>query len=80
MASLSEDVLRAIGHNRAWMKSYGVVIGLARNPKTPVAMSLNLLARLQDRDVQSISVDRNVPEPLRIAARKKVIANQSGKG
>jgi hypothetical protein len=43
-------------------------------------MSLNLLARLQDRDVQSISVDRNVPEPLRIAARKKVIANQSGKG
>jgi hypothetical protein len=80
MASLSEDVLRAIGHNRAWMKSYGVVIGLARNPKTPVAMSLNLLARLQDRDVQAISVDRNVPEPLRIAARKKVIANQSGKG
>jgi len=80
MASLSEDVLRAIGHNRAWMKSYGVVIGLARNPKTPVAMSLNLLARLQDRDVQAISVDRNVPEPLRIAARKKVVANQSGKG
>jgi len=80
MASLSEDVLRAIGHNRAWMKSYGVVIGLARNPKTPVAISLNLLARLQDRDVQAISVDRNVPEPLRIAARKKVVANQSGKG
>ena len=80
MASLSEDVLRAIGHNRAWMKSYGVVIGLARNPKTPVAMSLNLLARLQDRDVQAISVDRNVPEPLRIAARKKVAANMSGKG
>ena len=80
MASLSEDVLRAIGHNRAWMKSYGVVIGLARNPKTPVAMSLNLLARLQDRDVQAISVDRNVPEPLRIAARKKVVSNQSGKG
>jgi hypothetical protein len=80
MASLSEDVLRAIGHNRAWMKSYAVVLGLARNPKTPVAMSLNLLPRLQDRDVQAISVDRNVPEPLRIAARKKVIANISGKG
>ncbi len=80
MASVSEDILRAIGHNRAWMKSYAVVLGLARNPKTPVAMSLNLLARLQDRDVQAISVDRNVPEPLRIAARKKVIANTSGKG
>jgi hypothetical protein len=80
MASLSEDILRAIGHNRAWMKSYGVVLGLARNPKTPVALSLNLLARLQDRDVQAISVDRNVPEPLRIAARKKVAASMSGKG
>jgi hypothetical protein len=79
MASVSEDILRAIGHNRAWMKSYNVVVGLVRNPKTPVAMSLNLLARLQDRDVQSLSVDRNVPEPLRIAARKKVVANISGK-
>jgi hypothetical protein len=80
MASVSEDILRAIGHNRAWMKSYNVVVGLVRNPKTPVAMSLNLLPRLQDRDVQSLSVDRNVPEPLRIAARKKVVANLSGKG
>jgi hypothetical protein len=80
MASVSEDILRAIGHNRAWMKSYAVVLGLTRNPKTPVAMSLNLLPRLQDRDVQMISVDRNVPEPLRIAARKKVAANISGKG
>ena len=80
MASVSEDVLRAIGSNRAWMKSYAVVVGLARNPKTPLAMSMNLLARLQDRDVQTLSVDRNVPEPLRIAARKKVVANISGKG
>jgi hypothetical protein len=80
MASVSEDVLRAIGQNRAWMKSYGVVIGLARNPKTPVAMSLNLLGKLQNRDVQSIAVDRNVPEPLRIAARKKAQANVTGKG
>ena len=80
MASVSEDVLRAIGQNRSFMKSYGVTLGLARNPKTPTALSLNLLTRLQDRDVQAISVDRNVPEPLRIAARKKVIANTSGKG
>ena len=79
MASISEDVLRAIGHNRAWMKSYGVAVGLARNPKTPLSMSLNLLSRLQDRDVQALSVDRNVPEPLRIAARKKVLSNVGGK-
>jgi len=79
MASVSEDVLRAIGNNRAWMKSYGVVLGLTKNPKTPLAMSLNLMQRLQSRDISTLAVDRNVPEPLRIAARKKMIANASGK-
>jgi hypothetical protein len=79
-ASVSEDVLRAIGSNRAWMKNYQVVLGLVKNSKTPVAMSLNLLSRLQDRDVSTLAVDRNVPEPLRIAARKKANAATSGKG
>jgi hypothetical protein len=79
MASVSEDVLRAIGNNRAWMKNYNVVLGLTRNPKTPLAMSLNLLGRLQDRDVTAVSVDRNVPEPLRIAARKKVLSNSGSR-
>jgi hypothetical protein len=75
MASVSEDVLRAIGSNRAWMKNYGVVLALTRNPKTPLAISMNLLGRLQDRDVTAVSIDRNVPEPLRVAARKRVLAN-----
>jgi hypothetical protein len=79
MANVSEDVLRAIGNNRAWMKNYAVVLGLTRNPKTPLAMSLNLLGRLQDRDVAAVSVDRNVPEPLRIAARKKALASSGSR-
>ena len=66
MANVSEDVLRVIGNNRAWMKNYGVVVALTKNPKTPLAMSLNLMARLNDRDVATLSVDRNVPEPLRV--------------
>ncbi|MGE5245083.1 MAG: hypothetical protein ACM3SQ_12715 [Betaproteobacteria bacterium] len=74
MANVSEDVLRTIGSNRGWMKNYGVVLGLARNPKTPLGMSLNLLARLNDRDLSGLSVDRNVPEALRVAARKKVVS------
>lgn len=74
MANVSEDVLRIIGANRAWIRNYGVVVGLTRNPKTPLAMSMNLMARLTDRDLTMLSVDRNVPEPLRIAARKKVVS------
>jgi hypothetical protein len=77
MASVSEDVLRAIAANRSWIRNYNVVVGLSRNPKTPLAVSLNLLPRLNDRDLQQLSVDRNVPEPLRIAARKKVVGASS---
>lgn len=78
MTNVAQDVLRAIGANRGWMKNYGVAVALVRNPKTPLAVSMTLLARLNDRDLATVSVDRNVPEPLRIAARKKVVAAASG--
>jgi hypothetical protein len=77
MANVSEDVLRVIGNTRAWVKNYGVVVALTRNPKTPIAMSLNLMARLRDRDLTTLSVDRNVPDPLRAAARRRVIGATS---
>ncbi|HWW88019.1 MAG TPA: hypothetical protein VNZ26_30685 [Vicinamibacterales bacterium] len=78
MANVGEDVLRIIGNNRAWMKNYGVVLGLTKNPKTPVGMSLNLLARLNVKDVAQLAVDRNVPEALRVAARKRAAQNRTG--
>jgi hypothetical protein len=79
MQNVSEDVLRVIGHNRAWLKSYGVVLALTKNPKTPLALSMQLMTRLTTKDLAKLSVDRNVPEALRISSRKKVVANQSGK-
>jgi hypothetical protein len=79
MQNVSEDVLRIIGHNRAWLKSYGVVLALTKNPKTPLALSMQLMTRLTTKDLAKLSVDRNVPEALRISSRKKVVANQSGK-
>lgn len=79
MANVSDEVLRIIGSNRGWMKNYGIMLGLAKNPKTPLGMSMNIILRLSVRDLAMLSVDRNVPEALRIAARKKVVAAQSGK-
>ncbi len=76
MATISEDVLRAIGMNRAWLKNYGVVLALTKNPKCPVGLSLNLLNRLNDRDLNGVSTDRNVPDPLRTAARRKVVLGE----
>jgi hypothetical protein len=78
MANVGEEVLRVIGTSRQWTKNYAVVAGLVRNPKTPVAISLNLLPRVQDRDVKMLAIDRNIPEPLRIAARKRVATIRLG--
>lgn len=78
MASVSEDVLRIIASNRMWMKSYKIASALTKNPKTPVALSMNLLSRLNEHDLAQVSIDRNVPEPIRIAARKKVVAAKTG--
>ena len=79
MQNVSEDVLRIIAANRAWLKSYGIVLALTKNPKTPLSMSMNLMARLTSKDLQKLAVDRNVPEALRISARKKVVQSSSGK-
>jgi ABC-type lipopolysaccharide export system ATPase subunit len=37
---------------------------------------MNLLARLNDRDLRMISTDRNVPDVLRVTARKKVVIDK----
>jgi hypothetical protein len=72
MGSVGEDVLRTIAQTRAWIKNYAVVLGLVKNSKTPVAMSLRLLNRLNEGDVRRLVTDRNVAEPLRRAAKKRI--------
>jgi len=73
MANVSEEVLRVIGTNRTWLKNYGVILGLVKNPKSPPAISMQLLQRVNERDMKMLAVDRNVPEGLRLAARKFVV-------
>lgn len=73
MANVTEDVLRIIAGNRAWTKNYGVLWGLARNPKSPPAISMQLLHRLNEKDLKMLTMDRNVPEAVRIAARKFIV-------
>jgi hypothetical protein len=72
MGNVAEETLRAIGMNRSWTKHYGVVVGLCRNPKTPPGISLTLIHRVNERDLKMLAIDRNVPEPIRLAARKIV--------
>lgn len=76
MSSVSEEILRIVSNNRNWMKSYAVVSALARNPKTPLAVSMNLLNRLNDKDLKTLSTNRNVPEVLRTTARRKIVVEK----
>lgn len=77
MTNVSADVLRIVGSNRSWVRHYAVVAALVRNPRTPPAISLGLVPRLLEREIKGIAVDRNVPEALRIAARKSLQAKEA---
>jgi len=72
MGNVSEDTLRTIGMNRAWLKNYSIVAGLCKHPKTPPAISMQLVHRLNERELKELMRDRNVQEGLRLLARKIV--------
>ncbi len=70
MRTVSDEVLRLIAQNRAWARNYPVIHNLARNPRTPIATAINVLMRLQTKDLQNISQNRNVSEAVRRQAQR----------
>lgn len=72
MKNVSDDVLRKIGNHREWTKRYQVVSNLVKNPRTPIAVSMGLVSRMNPRDMKGLTVDRNVPEAVRKQAQKFV--------
>lgn len=77
MRTVSDEVLRAIAMNRAWTRSYTIIHNLARNPRTPIAAAMNLLNRLQAKDLKAITQNRNVSEAVRRQAAR-LIATRTG--
>ena len=63
MRTVSDEVLRLIALNRAWARSYPIILNLARNPRT--------------KDLQNISQNRNVSEAVRRQAHR-LAAMRSG--
>ena len=70
MGNCSEDVMRIIGRNRAWTKNYGIILGLCKHPKTPAALAMSFVQRLNEKDLKAIATDRNAKEGLRLLAKK----------
>jgi hypothetical protein len=65
MRTVAEEVLRLIGMNRAWTRSYPIIHNLARNPRTPLATAVHILPRIRTNDLKSIGLNRNVSEAVR---------------
>jgi hypothetical protein len=72
LSNVSEEILRIIGMNRGWIKNYGVVAALTKNPKTPLGVAMRFVQRLNERDLKVIAMDRNLQEPLKVLVRKRL--------
>ncbi|MGH9326308.1 MAG: hypothetical protein ACRD2B_06420 [Terriglobia bacterium] len=77
MTTVSEEVLRLVASNRSFMKSYGVLRALINNPRTPLDVTLPLIPRLNVRDMKTLSLNKNVPDAVRVTARKLTSARDS---
>jgi hypothetical protein len=78
LKSVNEEVLRLIALSRAWTRNYAVIHNLVRNPKTPVALSLNFLNRIQSRDLRALGQNKNIPEVIRTMAGRMFLKRQIG--
>lgn len=70
MRNVHRDVLRKVATNRVFLKKYKITLSLVKNPKVPQDISLGLLHRLTDRDLQLINRDRSLSEFVRRAAQR----------
>ena len=72
MRNVTDEVLRLLGTTREWVKNYSVIHALVNNPKTPQAISINFIRRLNSKDLKLLGNSRDVPELIRRTARKAV--------
>jgi hypothetical protein len=72
MRTVAEEVLRLIGMNRAWARSYAIIHNLARNPRTPLGTAVHILPRIQAKDLKALSENRNISEGVRRQAYRLV--------
>lgn len=77
MRNVSEEVLRMIATNRAFMKSYTVLRALVNNPRAPLDVTLPMIGRLNDRDMKGLATNKNIPDALRSTAAKTLNARRT---
>jgi hypothetical protein len=70
MRNVTDEVLRYVGQNREWTKSYAIVLALVHNPRTPQGITTNFVPRLQNQDLKRLVGNKDVPELIRRMAKR----------
>lgn len=70
MRTVADDVLRLMAMNRNWARSYTIIHNLARNPRTPIPTTINILPRIRTKDLQHLSQNRNISDAIRRQATR----------
>ena len=73
-----DEILRVISDRREWMRNYQVRLGLATNPKTPIAVALKQLGALGERDIRALAKSRNIPQAVAVQARRILAVRNPG--
>lgn len=76
---VADDVLRYIGNKRDWVRNYEVKRALVFNPKCPTGIAMKYVTHLRDNDLRGLSRSRNVPMPIKTAAKQRMQMKQRGK-
>ncbi len=77
--NVSEEVLRLVAMNRAFIKNYPVVRALVNNPRAPLDITLPLINRLNEKDQKNLTMNKNVPETLRTMTIKMIKQKEEAK-
>jgi hypothetical protein len=70
MRNVCDEVLRQVGSNRDWIKSYAIIMALLGNPRTPPSIATNFVGRLQNKDLKNLAANRDVPDLIRKMAKR----------
>ncbi len=73
MRHLHTELFHEIASTREWVKRPRIQLALVTNPAVPISITLPLVKFLGMRDLRNLSRDRNLPEGIRVAARKSLL-------
>jgi len=76
LRNISNDVLRLIGRNKEWTKSYKVCFCLIKNPRAPLEVTLPLMNKLTTMDLRNLERERQIPEAIRQQSKRVLSRRQ----